>query len=285
MSTDERAMFIGAWQARVGAAPREFDLPALAAIDAAATVRAQVGVVSMGNRAEAHSSAMAPDIDDRVGIHVATRVADATGARYLGHCPFATDRLGGLAQVWSPACESVDQFLAKTHEFLARLLAVTGPVAEVWLLSGHGGNGAIEPHLPRLAEALGLTRLAYHLALRVPPELPHLNTQHAGDLEHSVAKALGPGAFDQAAFDRLCARLATDVEGVLRDEPALGGMAGYYLLGDDRFAPMRARYPGVKSSVRALVEGRTLTADAELGRRVLEHTVASLAAELRASPR
>ncbi|MCE9579253.1 MAG: hypothetical protein K8W52_39380 [Deltaproteobacteria bacterium] len=281
--SDEREQFLAAWRARSPGAPREFDAATLAAADARPAIRAAVAIVSMGNAAEAHSSAMAPDIDDRTGIHVSTRVADATGARYLGHCPYATDRLDGLAQVWSPVCLPVAEFLHRTGRFLRDTLAHAPGVQQLWLISGHGGNGAIEPHLAALADELGVARVRYELALRVPPGLPELSTQHAGDLEHSVARALGPGAFDLARFDALNQRLAVDLEGVLVDEPALGGMAGYYLFGDARFDRVRARYPGVKPSVAQLVTRRAIVADAAIGHAVLDHTVAALAAELLAA--
>lgn len=281
--SDERDRFLAAWRARAPGAPREFDGVALAAADARAAIRREVGIVSMGNAAEAHSSAMAPDIDDRTGIHVASRVADATGARYLGHCPYATDRLDGLAQVWSPACLPFDEFLPRLRKFLGELVAHAPGVRQLWLLSGHGGNGAVEPHLGALAADLGIARVRYALALRVPPGLPELSTQHAGDLEHSVARALGPGAFDVARFEALNQRLATDLEAVLVEEPALGGMAGYYLFGDARFDRVRARYPGVKPAVAQLVSRRAITADAAVGHAVLAHTVEELVAEVMAA--
>jgi creatinine amidohydrolase/Fe(II)-dependent formamide hydrolase-like protein len=281
--SDDRTRFLASWQARAPGTPREFDDAALAAVDGRAELRARVAVISMGNSAEAHSSAMAPDIDDRTGIHVATRVADATGARYLGHCPYATDRLDGLAQVWSPACLPFAAFYPRARAFLANALVHAPGVQQLWLISGHGGNGALEPHLATLAHELCVAQVRYTLALRVPPDLPELSTQHAGDLEHSVARALGPGAFDAARFAALNQRLATDLEATLVDEPALGGMAGYYLFGDARFDAVRARYAGVKPSVAQLVTRRALVADAAIGHAVLDHTVLAIAAEVLAA--
>jgi creatinine amidohydrolase/Fe(II)-dependent formamide hydrolase-like protein len=278
----ERDEFLRRWRERAPSAlPIEFDHRRLAELDARRRLRNQVAIVSMGNRAEAHSAALAPDIDDRIGIYVGSQVANATGARYLGHCPYATDRLGGLAAIWSPACMPVPEFVAACTRSLRGLLSGSD-ASEVWLLSGHGGNGALVPELPRVAEELGVRSLLYELALRVPPEWPHLNTQHAGDLEHSVAAALGPGCFDAGAFAALQARLAADVIATVCEQPAVGGFAGYYTFGDERFAAIRDRYPGVKSSVRSLLEGRQISADPVIGARVLAYTVASLAAQIEA---
>lgn len=265
--------------ARHAAPPRCFDERELAKSDRRAAVRQHVAVVSLGNRAEAHSAALAPDIDDRIGAHVAVSVANATGARYLGHVPFATDRLGGVARWWSPACEPVADFVEHTTAFLALLLAGASP-SVLWLISGHGGNGAIEPHLATLAARLGVARCCYALALQVPPSCTGVDLQHAGDLEHGVAAALGDGCFDRDELDRINRDLASDLEATIKHEPALGGMAGYYLYGDERFDGLRARYPGVKRAVAELVERRRVVADPELGHAVLAHTIASLARDV-----
>ena len=96
-------------------------------------------------------------------------------------------------------------------------------------------------------------------------------------------RGLGPGASDVARFEALNQRLATDLEAVLVEEPALGGMAGYYLFGDARFDRVRARYPGVKPAVAQLVSRRAITADAAVGHAVLAHTIGELAAEVMAA--
>lgn len=266
--------------ARHARGPAELGRADLDAIDRRADLRRDVAIASMGNAAEGHSSALARDIDDRTGFHVAARVANLSGARYLGHVPYATDRLGGLARVWSPTCLPVDECVARTTEYLRFLLAHVERPRILWLLSGHGGNGALVPHLPALAAALGLDAVHYALALRVPAERPHLDLQHAGTLEHGVARALGPGCFDEDAHARLEARLAADLEATLKDEPALGGMAGYYLYGDARFDAIRDRYPGVKAAVAAIVATRAIGADAADGALVLETTAASIARDV-----
>lgn len=270
-------------QARHAREPRGFDRAALAVDDRLAALRRAVAIVSMGNAAEAHGPAIAPDIDDRVAQHVAVAVANRTGARYLGHCPYATDRLGGLATVWSPVCAPVDQFVERVGAYLASVLAHVERPRWLWLLSGHGGNGAIVPHLDELAARLALDGCRYELALRVPATLPHLNVQHAGPGEHAVARALGPGCFDDEAHAALQVALGADLEAALKDAPAIGGFAGYYLYGDARFEPMRDRYPGVKPAVAELVATRALPAEAEAGAAILAHTVATLAADVEAA--
>lgn len=263
--------------------PRTFDHAALARDDGRAALRRDVAIVSMGNSAEAHGPAIAPDIDDRIGQHVAVAVANRTGARYLGHCPFATDRLGGLAAVWSPACLPVAVFVERVGAYLAGLLAHVARPRWLWLVSGHGGNGAIAPHLDALARTLGLDGCRYELALRIPPERAHLSVQHASAGEHAVARALGPGCFDAGAHGALAAALADDLEAAVKDAPAIGGMAGYYLYGDARFEPMRDRYPGIKPAVAELLATRAVPADPDAGATILTYTVDALAAELEAA--
>jgi creatinine amidohydrolase/Fe(II)-dependent formamide hydrolase-like protein len=275
-----RDQFLAHWQPVLAGQPREFSLEELAKSDRHSVLRREVAIVSMGNSAEAHSSAMAPDIDDRTGIAVATAVSQRSGARYLGHCPFATDRLDGLAKVWSPVCLSVDECREKTIAYLQMLCSNHGAPKHLWLVSGHGGNGALIPHLKSMRLALGLTTLHYELALRVPPELPHLNTQHAGDLEHSVAKAMGPGCFDEEAFATLQSNLQNHLAETLLAEPALAGMAGYYIAGDQRFDLVRNRYVGVKDAVQHIVTTRSIIANAAWGQRILDFTVESLAADV-----
>lgn len=279
MSGRQREEFLASLQqaSRYPQGPRSIDAAHLNAIDQHAGIRSHVAILSMGNSAEGHSAALAPDIDDRIGIHVATRVANITGARYLGHSPYATDRLGGLAKVWSPACLSVDEFVTKTTAYLKFILGTVERPAHLWLLSGHGGNGAIEPMLPAIASELGLTTCHYALALIAPPELPHLTAQHASAMEHAVGKTLGPGCFNQLAFDGFNRDLAHDFEAATKAQPAAGGMAGYYIYGDARFDAIRNRYPGVKPAIADLVDTRRLQFDDNEGAAALQHTVTTLA--------
>jgi creatinine amidohydrolase/Fe(II)-dependent formamide hydrolase-like protein len=256
--------------------PSEISAEHLQRIDWCAAMRRDVAIVSMGNSAEAHSSALAPDIDDRIGATVAIAVANRTGARYLGHCPYATDRLGGLATVWSPACVDLTTFVAKVREYLRFMLAATSAPKHVWLLSGHGGNGAIEPHLGELARDVGIVSLRYALALIAPCEQPRLTAQHASTMEHSVAKHLGPGCFDDRSLSLLNEDLTRDFESTIKQQPALGGMAGYYLYGDARFDAIRQRYPGVKSAIADLVRDRRVDVNDSDGKLAIEHTIDTL---------
>lgn len=257
-----------------------------------APVRKRCALVSVGNSAEAHGPALAPDIDDRTATHVAVAVANATGARYLGHVPFATDGVGSVAARWSPVFLPVAAFVERTSAFVGQLLthaydAAGVPRPEVLLVvSGHGGNAVITPYLPALEAALGIRRCAYTLAMHLTPEqlARGLTLQHAGDVEHSVALALGNGCIDRRALDEL-AKGFDDERALLScliEEPALGGMSGYYVFGDAPFDVVRTRYPGVKSSVRDFVERRRIVADATLGEAVLTYSIERIGDELTA---
>jgi len=285
----DREAFLAHWRERAAAlgrapSPEAVTRETLDAHDPTGEMRRRVAVVSLGNACEAHGPALAPDVDDRVGAVVATRVAAASGARYLGHAPFATDRVGAVAARWSPEYLAPEVFVDRLAGFVDGLLAAFYDAAGaprpalIAFVSGHGGNGALQEHLEDLAGRLSVEACAYHLAFTQDALRPGVDAQHAGAGEHAVAAALGPGTFSRRALDAQNAALAED-EGLvdtLRAHPALGGMAGFYLFGDEAFDPIRARYPGVKTAVRDLVETRRIEADAAVGAELLDASVRGL---------
>jgi creatinine amidohydrolase/Fe(II)-dependent formamide hydrolase-like protein len=258
----------------------------LDASDPTGGMRRAVAIFSMGNACEAHGPALPPDIDDRTGAAIATRVACASGARYVGHVPYATDGVGDLAREWSPAYMPLDDFYAATAELVGTLLRCSYDAAGesrprvVAFVSGHGGNAAITPHLARLAGDLGVERCLYSLSMRVPDG--ERGVQHADAIEHSVARALGRGCLDEARLAAVDAEIRDDAAffAMLRTSPAIAGMSGFYVFGDGRFDVLRARYAGMKESVRAFAEERRVDADVERGRRIVEHTVETIAREI-----
>jgi 8-oxo-dGTP diphosphatase len=242
-----------------------------------------VAIVSLGNRREGHGPALAVDIDDRVGTGVAIRVCEATGARYIGHAPFASDRFSGLSIEWSPVVLPFPEFYARvvawTRRQLEELYGASRPTRVVFV-SGHGGNGLLADHLSELARDLGVTDVGYELAIAVPPDLPsRFDTQHASCAEHSLAAALGRGCIDTRELDESVSRWQEDraFHNDLGAHPSMGGMAGHYILGDETFDPIRTRYSGVKRSVAAFVHDRAVSADARVGRRILRYTVRKIA--------
>ena len=247
-------------------------------------MRREVAIVSMGNACEAHGMALAPDIDDRTAIAIAARVACASGARYVGHAPFATDGVGDLARAWSPAYLPFDDFYAKTVALVRTLFAAFYDDAGaprpklVLFVSGHGGNGVLGAHLERLACDLGVARCLYSLSMR-PAEG---GVQHADGAEHAVARALGAGCIDAGRLETAAAAMHDDAGFArsLHAHPALGGMSGFYIFGDERFDALRARYPGLKSSVRAFAEHRRVDADEARGHAIIDHTTTAITREL-----
>jgi creatinine amidohydrolase/Fe(II)-dependent formamide hydrolase-like protein len=251
--------------------------------DVTGGMRQFAALVSLGNAAELHSRALPPDIDDRTALAVAVRVCHRTGSRYLGHVPYATDGLGDLAAAWSPAYQPFESFYAATHAFLEHLLccfydACRQPRPRLLVfVSGHGGNNILEDKLDALSHSLGVERCCYFLSMHVPADVSRrgLAVQHAGTVEHSVATALGRACCNTARLAELNRDLQHERSffATIRQEPALGGMSGYYLLGDERFEAVRERYPGVKKSVLDLVQERRIEGDPELGRYILDHSV------------
>ncbi len=258
----------------------------LDADDPTGEMRRAVAVFSMGNACEAHGPALPPDIDDRTGAAIATRVACASGARYVGHVPYATDGVAELAREWSPAYLAFDDFFAATVDIVSTLLRHSYDVAAqprprvVAFVSGHGGNGILAPHLDRLARELRVERCLYSLSMRVPDGAR--GVQHADGIEHSVARALGRGCLDVARLAAVDAELRDDASffTTIRNHPAMAGMSGFYIFGDDRFDVLRARDAGVKESVRAFCDERHVDADLARGRSVVDHTVDTITEEL-----
>lgn len=242
----------------------------------------RVAVFSLGNPLEAHGPALPSDIDDRTAATVSVRLCNATGARYLGPVPFTTDGLFELAPRWAPMALPPDVFLDELARFCGRQLEAfyddlgwSRPDL-VLFLSGHGGNRIVSDHLGELALALGVRSVDYTLCMTTDGlELGPI--QHAASTEHAVAAALGRGCFDPEALAAL-GDLSDDATfyAALQRWPAFAGMAGFYLFGSDDLGPLRDRYPGVKPAVAAFVAERVLRADPELGRRILDHTVACL---------
>ncbi len=287
----ERAAFLSKTRARASALGVATSSPRvtradLDADDPTGEMRRAVAVLSMGNACEAHGPALPPDIDDRTGAAIATRVACASGARYVGHVPYATDGVAELAREWSPAYLAFDEFFAATVDIVSTLLRHSYDVAGqprprvVAFVSGHGGNGIVVPHLERLARELRVERCLYSLSMRVPDGAR--GVQHADDIEHSVARALGRGCLDEARLASVDAELRDDASffATIRKHPAMAGMSGFYVFGDDRFDALRARYAGVKESVRAFVDERHVAADAARGHAIIDHTVETIAAEI-----
>ncbi len=286
MTDDARDAFLSDLRARAAAhgvvpSPRAMTQQALDDDDVTGDMRRGAAVFSMGNTCEAHGPALAPDIDDRTGAAVAIRVACATGARYVGHVPYATDGIGDLARDWSPAYLPFDDFYERTSRFVTTLLRAFYDEANaarpkvVVFVSGHGGNGVLVAHLPRLAKDVGVDRALYSLSMRVP-------IQHADGVEHSVARALGPGCVNDEAIRRVNESMRDDASlfDTMAHDPAVSGMAGFYVYGDARFDAVRARYPGVKASVAELVKERRIDCDKARGDDVLERSVAAISSEL-----
>jgi creatinine amidohydrolase/Fe(II)-dependent formamide hydrolase-like protein len=289
MSDDERASFLAAMRARardagVSTASPRVTRTDLDADDPTGGMRREAAIFSMGNACEAHGPALPPDIDDRTGAAIATRVACASGARYVGHLPFASDGVGDLAREWSPAYLPFDEFYASTLELARTILRASYDLVGeprprvVAFVSGHGGNGVLAPHLERLATDLGVARCLYSLSMRVPAG--ERGVQHADSIEHSVARALGRGCLDDARLASIDPSTDATFFTTLQRHPAIAGMSGFYVFGDERFDVLRARYAGVKESVRAFVEERRVEANAERGRAIVHHSVETIAREI-----
>jgi hypothetical protein len=148
----------------------------------------------------------------------------------------------------------------------------------VLFVSGHGGNGVLGAHLERLATDLGVHRCLYSLSMRPADG----GVQHADGAEHAVARALGRGCVDAGRLETAALAMKDDAGFArsLREHPALGGMSGFYIFGDARFDALRARYPGLKSSVRAFAEQRRVDADEARGHAILDHTTTTITREL-----
>ncbi|MEM9458371.1 MAG: creatininase family protein [Myxococcota bacterium] len=276
----ERAEFLR--RVRAEAAAAGVDVEPIIAVSVGPGPRAEfresVAVVSIGNSREAHGPALAPDIDDRVAQAISTRLCDQLGARYLGHAPGCTDGVGEVSRRWSPDYQHPKAFVRSLAKFTHTLIEAHGRRALrlLVLISGHGGNGALGDHLADLALEIGVERCLYLPALRVIDDQGRARApQHAGEDEHAVALALGPGCIDSEALHRANAAMAEPGPRyrLLRRHPAFAGMAGFYCFGGDVFDVIRGRYEGVKAAVRDVLERRRVQADPVRGREVIRASV------------
>lgn len=233
---------------------------------------------TIGNPEEGHGAALPRMIDDLHAKNLAYQVEFRTGARYVAHVPFTTDRCGPVARDWAPRYLPEGEAFDRTVAFLryhVELLRELGlPARRALLIVGHGGNAiflereaalreALELEAMRVVSAFGIlqaasadgTGRAFEVIERLararagPGEDPDdlafqyfqllASAGHASHMEHTLAAAMG--ACDRAKLARQNQALAEDFEDALARWPPLGGLGGYLLAGGKYTAALGTR--------------------------------------------
>lgn len=178
-------------------------------------------VLSIGNEREGHGPALYEDTDSFFAINVATDVAKKTGARYVGHIPYTTDRVGDIAKAWMPAYMPFDEFIVASLEFLRSIVFQYKELLEdrlkLIIVVGHGG---IPKDLGKLIQK--------ELEVHTTCVFPGIDFgMHAGDEEHSLLAYLKH--FNYNGLDLIHkTAIEQEPEEVLRRWPPLFGLSGFW---------------------------------------------------------
>lgn len=223
-------------------------------------------VLTMGNPNERHGPALPRNLDDLHAIQAAKNLCFTSGARYGGHFPFTTDRVGEIAKEWSPRWIRRDTFYWEFRRWLPNILgaietSLGRKTENILILDGHGGNQSTHGTLKGIVETTQSARCEVMSSLMMNPQDIEINLKlfaqtiissyggemgftdeesltnayrdiistggHAGHLEHTLGAAMG--VMDWIKLNNLNGRLKDENDiTVLDDYPALFGLAGYH---------------------------------------------------------
>ncbi len=238
--------------------------------------RRKVIIYSVGNDLEAHGPALPPEIDSIMARALALQFSLENGCYYAGHIPYTSDRVGEIARDWSPLYIPFEEFVQKTKDWLKWSLSKLPWKAErVIIFIGHGGLIPLlmmeEEFTRELESKVKFGFVASVGEVKIPENIPAKDVvekiltgagEHAYILEHSVALALG--VLDEEKLKELNQQAEKNPEEVLRNYPALAGLAGFLLFGDkDRYQPLREA--GLEFCLNDFLSRRKIEVSKELG--------------------
>jgi hypothetical protein len=216
--------------------------------------RSKWGIITLGNDYEEHGPALPKNLDDLHAINAAFSLIKKTGARYLGHFPYTSDRVGECARLWSPNWIDEQTFLSRFKDFIDK-----NPLKlNVLIINGHGGNSYLADGMIDIIKGRMVSEVRFITSLETSEELvdqklfPFANWHsknaspaddpnklavlfkeivfsggHAGHLEHTLAAALG--VLDWIELINLNGRIKKDgLDKVSHDHPAIAGLSGYH---------------------------------------------------------
>jgi creatinine amidohydrolase/Fe(II)-dependent formamide hydrolase-like protein len=247
-------------------------------------------IFSVGNANEAHGYALPRDIDSRQAKWIAINASNKAGARYVGHIPYSTDRVGDIAINWSPNYIPLDKFFEKSIQFMKYhidLLHDYGIAFEkIVICNFHGGN-----IFPRRTVREMKKELGYKVKAFGPFDLD-LNSAdqekinywlvkrgvkpgHADTTEHSIAAVLG--LVDYQKLEIMNDLIQKDIKTAVRKWPAIGGLGGYLEFGGEEFDPLRDPKIGLTACYTKFKEDGKIIIYKELGQFIIDSIVNSIA--------
>ena len=223
-------------------------------------------IFSIGNPVEGHGYALPRNIDDLHSQRVAHLISCKTGARYVGHIPWATDNFTSIAKDWAPKSIPVEDIVKNIIDFIKFHAEIYKemdlPASRILIYSGHGGNNPLVHYTKEIQDALNLKKLiisttegiAEENIDRVINELGKLSIEiagkgenprqirrtliqillsaaHAGHFEHSLGAALG--VLDEEKLNIMNEELERDFNAALNKWPSIGGLGGFLLAGGE----------------------------------------------------
>ena len=223
-------------------------------------------IFSIGNPVEGHGYALPRNIDDLHSQRVAHLISCKTGARYVGHIPWATDNFTSIAKDWAPKSIPVEDIVKNIIDFIKFHAEIYKemdlPASRILIYSGHGGNNPLVHYTKEIQDALNLKKLiisttegiAEENIDRVINELGKLSIEiagkgenprqirrtliqillsaaHAGHFEHSLGAALG--VLDEEKLNIMNEELERDFNAALNKWPPIGGLGGFLLAGGE----------------------------------------------------
>lgn len=247
-------------------------------------------IFSVGNSNEAHGFALPRDIDGRQARWVAINAANKAGARYIGHIPYSTDRVGDIAINWSPNYIPLEKFFQKSIQFMKyhiNLLEDYGiPFEKVIIVNFHGGNIFPRKEVREIKKELGYKvkafgpfdldlnsadqeKINYWLVER------GVKPGHADTTEHSIAAVLG--LVDYQKLEVMNNLIKKDIKAAVRKWPAIGGLGGYLEFGGEEFDPLRDPKIGLTTCYEKFKADGKIYIHKELGQFIIDSLVKSIA--------
>jgi creatinine amidohydrolase/Fe(II)-dependent formamide hydrolase-like protein len=126
-------------------------------------LKAKWVIFSIGNPVEGYGDALPRNIDDLHSQRIAHLISCRTGARYVGHLPWATDNFTSVAKDWAPKSIPVKELVKNIIDFIKFHTEIYKkmdlPASRILIYSGHGGNNPLVNYTEEIKNDLNLEKL------------------------------------------------------------------------------------------------------------------------------